>query len=58
MIETKELIRWLKTLPADSGVSVVDGLVLACNADPDAYIEVGGEPDTADNDEAEKENKP
>lgn len=46
MIATEDLIRWLKTLPPDSGVGVDDGgLTLRCDKDIDAYYEVGGMPD-------------
>ena len=45
MIATKELIRWLQTLPEDSGVAVDEGgLTLVCSGDPEAYLEVGGVP--------------
>jgi hypothetical protein len=43
MIPTKELIRWLQTLPEDSNVGIEDeGLTLACDQDWLAYLEVGG----------------
>jgi len=43
MITTKELIRWLQTLPQDSSVGVDDeGLTLVCDQDWHAYLEVGG----------------
>lgn len=46
MIGRKRLIEWLETLPEDCGISIDDGgLNLVCDADPDAYLEVGGIPE-------------
>jgi hypothetical protein len=45
MIQTTELIRWLQTLPEDSSVYVDEGgLTLQCDADENAWLEVGGSP--------------
>jgi len=46
MIGKKRLMDWLETLPEDCGVGVDDGgLTLVCDADPEAYLEVGGVPE-------------
>lgn len=45
MISTKDLIRWLKTLPENSEVGIDEGGIwILCDEDPDAYYEVGGMP--------------
>jgi len=41
----REVIRWLKTLPADDAVYIDEnGLTLLSESDEEAYLEVGGEP--------------
>jgi len=45
MMSVKEVKRWLNTLEDDDDVAIDDGgLALVCCQDPDAYLEVGGEP--------------
>jgi hypothetical protein len=45
MLSTRELIRWLRTLPDDSRVYIDEGgLILKCLEDQEAYMELGGEP--------------
>jgi hypothetical protein len=42
-------MEWLETLPENCGISIDDGgLTLVCDADPDAYLEVGGIPEYVD----------
>lgn len=51
MLATKELIRWLKTLAPESSVWIDEGgLTLRTDSDPEAYYEVGGEPDEPEED--------
>lgn len=45
MIPVRELQRWLDTLEPGDGVSIDEGgLALVSDGDPEAYLEVGGEP--------------
>jgi hypothetical protein len=45
MITVKELKRWLDTLEDDDSVSIDEGgISLLSDQQPDAYLEVGGEP--------------
>jgi hypothetical protein len=49
MIAVKELKSWLKTLEPDDSVGIDErGLSLFSAGDPEAYLEVGGDPEECD----------